>query len=186
MFYAPWCGHCKKLHPNFDEAAKEMAEEHSELSLVFAKVDCTGPGRLTCKRFGVHRYPEIVMLHKGVYGKYSRPRKTKKDLKLYLGDVFRIEVDVEPDEEEEKPIPIFWDKNIPPPISAWDDFKEVLRKDLNTLRKEKKNALGFTLGVGIVIGWILKTIQSTIFSSSSTASTSVPKRRSARLQKKEQ
>jgi len=37
-FYAPWCGHCKKLAPIWDEIAKELEEVHD---LVIAKFDAT-------------------------------------------------------------------------------------------------------------------------------------------------
>src|SRR5262249_11754283 len=37
-FYAPWCGHCKKLTPIYEELAKKL--KHNK-SLVIAKVDAT-------------------------------------------------------------------------------------------------------------------------------------------------
>lgn len=38
MFYAPWCGHCKKLKPVFDDLAKDMSQ-HTDL--VISKFDAT-------------------------------------------------------------------------------------------------------------------------------------------------
>jgi len=37
-FYAPWCGHCKKLTPIFDELAKNLAHN---TNLIIAKMDAT-------------------------------------------------------------------------------------------------------------------------------------------------
>lgn len=39
MFYAPWCGHCKKAKPEYQAAADKLAKESD--SKVFAAVDCT-------------------------------------------------------------------------------------------------------------------------------------------------
>ena len=36
MFYAPWCGHCKKLKPKWDEFSDLVADW-----LTVGKVDCT-------------------------------------------------------------------------------------------------------------------------------------------------
>ena len=38
-FYAPWCGHCKKIGPVWDEAADKAEAEG--LAVHFAKMDCT-------------------------------------------------------------------------------------------------------------------------------------------------
>merc|ERR1719168_455880 len=37
-FYAPWCGHCKKLEPVYREVAKKL---EGVSSLIIAKIDAT-------------------------------------------------------------------------------------------------------------------------------------------------
>lgn len=38
-FYAPWCGHCKKLSPEFSAASNELIRDKSQV--VLAQVDAT-------------------------------------------------------------------------------------------------------------------------------------------------
>ena len=52
-FYAPWCGHCKKLEPVLDQVAPFLAGK-----MAIGKVDCTVEKKL-CKRFGVKGYPTL-------------------------------------------------------------------------------------------------------------------------------
>jgi len=60
-FYAPWCGHCKKLAPIWDSLA---AVYRGENDLVIAKVDADAHKELGSK-FGVTGFPTIKYFPKG-------------------------------------------------------------------------------------------------------------------------
>jgi len=61
-FYAPWCGHCKSLEPEYKKAAKEMKDEG--LKSVLAKVDATEEKELGSK-YEVTGFPTIIYFVNG-------------------------------------------------------------------------------------------------------------------------
>jgi len=63
MFYAPWCGHCKRLAPTWEElAAKHAKDVDSEVTI--AKVDCTVSTAL-CSAQDVTGYPTLKFFKSG-------------------------------------------------------------------------------------------------------------------------
>ena len=68
-FYAPWCGHCKKLEPEWNEAATHMKGK-----VKFAKVDATENNALS-SRFAIQGYPTIYYWDYGE-GKTDSSKKT--------------------------------------------------------------------------------------------------------------
>ncbi|XP_057210618.1 protein disulfide isomerase family A, member 8 isoform X2 [Triplophysa rosa] len=68
-FYAPWCGHCKKLAPEFESAANRLKG-----TVTLAKVDCTANTE-TCKKYGVTGYPTLKIFRNGQESSsYDGPR----------------------------------------------------------------------------------------------------------------
>ena len=57
MFYAPWCGHCKKLKPTWNEFAEKMNVEGTSAKI--GAVDCTVHSEL-CSKHDVRGYPTLV------------------------------------------------------------------------------------------------------------------------------
>ncbi|KAH7423692.1 hypothetical protein KP509_12G069100 [Ceratopteris richardii] len=60
-FYAPWCGHCKKLAPEYEKLGSSFKKSKSVL---IAKVDCDDHKSL-CTKYGVSGFPTIKWFPKG-------------------------------------------------------------------------------------------------------------------------
>uniref|UniRef100_A0A8C7S581 Protein disulfide-isomerase n=1 Tax=Oncorhynchus mykiss TaxID=8022 RepID=A0A8C7S581_ONCMY len=100
-FFAPWCGHCKRLAPEFEVAATRLKG-----IVALAKVDCTVQNNV-CQKYGVSGYPTLKIFKDGEdAGAYDGPRtadgivshlkkqagpssvelKTEADFTKYVGD----------------------------------------------------------------------------------------------------
>jgi len=78
-FFAPWCGHCKRLEPEWKSAAETFANDPPEelaVEVKLAAVDATAETGLATK-YGVRGYPTIKIFRKGNVNdaqEYAGPR----------------------------------------------------------------------------------------------------------------
>jgi len=70
-FYAPWCGHCKQLAPDFERAATVLERE----SIALAAVDATVEGNAEATIINnIQSYPTLIVFTEGKSAPYEGPR----------------------------------------------------------------------------------------------------------------
>eukprot|EP00246_Nothoceros_aenigmaticus_P003989 TRINITY_DN15252_c0_g2_i1.p1 TRINITY_DN15252_c0_g2~~TRINITY_DN15252_c0_g2_i1.p1 ORF type:complete len:370 (+),score=66.71 TRINITY_DN15252_c0_g2_i1:118-1227(+) len=80
-FFAPWCGHCKKLAPEFEKVGSAFKKTRSVL---IAKVDCDSHKSL-CSKYGVSGYPTLKWFPSGSLSPRDYPGgRTAEDLISYI------------------------------------------------------------------------------------------------------
>ncbi|KAL8570009.1 hypothetical protein ACOMHN_056441 [Nucella lapillus] len=79
-FYAPWCGHCKRLAPTWEELAQSFAGS-KEVSI--SKVDCTVSMKL-CTDQGIRGYPTLVLFKDGEKVEQYQGSRSHEDLKGFV------------------------------------------------------------------------------------------------------
>uniref|UniRef100_A0A8C7YQN1 Protein disulfide isomerase family A, member 5 n=1 Tax=Oryzias sinensis TaxID=183150 RepID=A0A8C7YQN1_9TELE len=119
MFYAPWCGHCKKMKPEYDEAAEILNKDGPG---VLAAVDTTVHKALG-ERFKISGFPTVKYFEKGEE-RYTLPHlRTKNMIVEYMHN-------------PQAP---------PPPELSWEDkpssVSHLGSEDFREALKKKKHAL---------------------------------------------
>lgn len=92
-FYAPWCGHCKNLAPEFEKAAAFM---HGRVA--FAKVDATLEVELS-EQYNVQGYPTLQLFKSGVSEDYTGGRQNESIVKWLEDHIGPPLTEVATDEE---------------------------------------------------------------------------------------
>jgi len=59
FIYAPWCGHCKKLHPTYEKLAKDLAKRND---IILTKMDGTAN---EVEGISIQGFPTLKFYKKG-------------------------------------------------------------------------------------------------------------------------
>lgn len=71
-FYAPWCGPCRAMVPEFKQAAKQLARS----GVAVAAVDCDA-NKEVAQMMQIQGYPTVGFVQKGKVTLYKGPRKAQ-------------------------------------------------------------------------------------------------------------
>lgn len=101
-FFAPWCGHCKRLAPEYEKAATTLKKADPPIPL--AKVDCTSDnGKDVCSKYGVSGYPTLKIFRSGEFSaEYNGPRDADGIVKYMKAQVGPSSKELKSLEEYEK------------------------------------------------------------------------------------
>ncbi|XP_014351967.1 protein disulfide-isomerase A3-like [Latimeria chalumnae] len=78
LFFAPWCGHCKALAPEYEIAASRLKG-----TAHLIKVDCTANFK-TCSKHGVNSYPTLKVFRYGQESEEYKEQHTADDIVKYM------------------------------------------------------------------------------------------------------
>ncbi|XP_031437285.1 protein disulfide-isomerase A6 [Clupea harengus] len=85
-FFAPWCGHCKNLEPEWAAAASDV-KDHTKGRVRLGAVDATVHQMLN-SRYGVRGFPTIKIFRKGEEPEDYQGGRTRSDLVARALDLF--------------------------------------------------------------------------------------------------
>ena len=80
-FYAPWCGHCKRLHPEWEKAATALKEKGSKARI--ADVDCTVE-KTSATKNSIDAYPSLKFFKNGVVVDKYTGKRTSENIVDYM------------------------------------------------------------------------------------------------------
>ena len=141
-FYAPWCGHCKKLAPAWEDLATALKG-----SVNVANVDAT-IHRSIGKRFGIKGFPTLKFFKDGKMYSYKGGRDVGSLEAFARGKYAEVEAEAIP-------------AAIPATEQAADTVKSIVNNfgnDLEEIWKLRKAALAGTFAAGIVLGLLIAMI----------------------------
>jgi len=72
-FYAPWCGHCKSLAPEYEKAAEQLKANEATSKVVIAKVDATAETKVAGEQ-GIQGFPTLKWFVNGKASEYTGGR----------------------------------------------------------------------------------------------------------------
>ena len=78
-FFAPWCGHCKRLAPTYLELADALKDNEQ---VIIAEVNCD-EHRSLCSEHGVRGFPTLLAFNGANSVKYQGNRQLD-DLKTFI------------------------------------------------------------------------------------------------------
>ena len=85
-FYAPWCGHCKKLAPVYREAAASPALRSRDVAL--AKIDATAETQLTADH-SIENFPVMLLFRNGHAVPFPQHRDAEKIVETLTAEAAR-------------------------------------------------------------------------------------------------
>jgi len=126
-FYAPWCGHCQRLAPEYSQAAQKLAETNPEIKL--CKVNAEDETDLA-ERYNIAGFPTIKFLIKGTEEpiEYNGGRTASEIIAWLKKKTSSPTVEVASVEEAQK---VISDNEVvafffgPTTSQAFEDFKKI-------------------------------------------------------------
>ncbi len=160
-FYAPWCGHCKHLEPEYKKAASVLAEQkkngkYTGQTITLAKVDATVEKSLGTK-FEVRGFPTLKIFEGGsdTPSEYEGPRDADGIVTFLKARAGPASTEVETEEEakeliEESPVIVVYTDS---DVDGWLKVAQSLRGKVvfaHTSSEAVKKAFGVEQKITIV------------------------------------
>lgn len=135
-FFAPWCGHCKTLAPEYEKAAEMLKDK-----AVIAEVDCT-EHRDLCSTYGIKGFPTLKLITKdGAVTEFDDARKADPIAKWVIKQSQPAFVVVNSEDELKKFKADGDDIKVVINTAADSVQAEVLKKTAAALRKDVSFAI---------------------------------------------